>query len=85
MTDRLEMLLFKAVVLAEPNTSESPLAGGVLPPTVVQLPAVFQFASVLPTQVSVPAAYIETVESAVATSAPNTFRMVFFMEVLVGF
>ena len=69
---------------AAPNTKESPLACGVLPPDVVQLPAVFQFALVLPTQVSVPAAYTETLESATAARVLNTFMIVFFMVVLNG-
>ena len=52
LTDRLEMLLFRVEPddPAEPNISESPLAGTALP---LQLAAVPQFASVLPPHVSV--------------------------------
>jgi len=86
LSNRLVMLLFNDVPddPAAPNTNESPLAGGVLPPDVVQLPAVFQFASVLPTQVSVPAAWTETVDSATKARAPNRFTTDFFMGVFMG-
>jgi hypothetical protein len=54
------------------------LAGGVLPPEVAQLAAVFQFASVLPTQVLV-AALADRVVIATPTSAPNRlFTDLFF-------
>src|ERR1035437_2662003 len=80
LTDRV-MSLFKAVPAepAAPKISESPVPGGVLPPDVVQLAAVFQFASVLPTQVSVPAAWPERVESAAATSTLSMLMVFLFM------
>ena len=56
------------------------LAGGVLPSTVVQLAAVFQLASALPIQVSVPAARVDAAESAATGSRTKAlFRFLFFI------